>query len=340
MYPYTVTPKIHASCISGEKAGCSRQHGKIYSTTSRKYFESVSSQSRLEIMQQVSDNCQSAQRCRKPIMPCSGTSLTHGMSSYSSSYKQTPHRKSQHVPLTTSWLNSPNVSRIGVCNHRNRCKTKNKIIDIEETDSRGQKKPNKCAKQSSKNIKMDVPMDIPNRNSDYQVPNMTYNQNQVDLSERKRNTSDKKVASKVGYRIKRLRTSPATAAAATTTAWVNTLIISWLIVQELFLVCPPCHARSTTVINAGNPDAKRLYDDLLSNYNKLVRPVVNTTDALQVMIKLKLSQLIDVVSRLSCIQTYSNTHIATFFYLRSSLQIQVCCEISATIICYGLIPHC
>lgn len=46
----------------------------------------------------------------------------------------------------------------------------------------------------------------------------------------------------------------------------------------------------------GNPDAKRLYDDLLSNYNKLVRPVVNTTDVLRVCIKLKLSQLIDVVS--------------------------------------------
>ncbi|CAO1385566.1 unnamed protein product [Diamesa serratosioi] len=45
---------------------------------------------------------------------------------------------------------------------------------------------------------------------------------------------------------------------------------------------------------AGNPDAKRLYDDLLSNYNKLVRPVVNVTDALTVRIKLKLSQLIDV----------------------------------------------
>ncbi|XP_041782428.1 acetylcholine receptor subunit alpha-like isoform X4 [Anopheles merus] len=44
----------------------------------------------------------------------------------------------------------------------------------------------------------------------------------------------------------------------------------------------------------GNPDAKRLYDDLLSNYNKLVRPVVNVTDALTVKIKLKLSQLIDV----------------------------------------------
>ena len=46
----------------------------------------------------------------------------------------------------------------------------------------------------------------------------------------------------------------------------------------------------------GNPDAKRLYDDLLSNYNKLVRPVQNTTDPLTVRIKLKLSQLIDVVS--------------------------------------------
>ena len=50
---------------------------------------------------------------------------------------------------------------------------------------------------------------------------------------------------------------------------------------------------------AGNPDAKRLYDDLLSNYNKLVRPVRNTTDVLTVYIKLKLSQLIDVVSRVA-----------------------------------------
>lgn len=54
---------------------------------------------------------------------------------------------------------------------------------------------------------------------------------------------------------------------------------------------------------AGNPDAKRLYDDLLSNYNKLVRPVVNTTDVLKVCIKLKLSQLIDVVSK-------QNVHIS------------------------------
>jgi len=51
---------------------------------------------------------------------------------------------------------------------------------------------------------------------------------------------------------------------------------------------------SDAVLNMGNPDAKRLYDDLLSNYNKLVRPVQNTTDPLTVRIKLKLSQLIDV----------------------------------------------
>ncbi|KAL3253723.1 hypothetical protein MRX96_054502 [Rhipicephalus microplus] len=54
----------------------------------------------------------------------------------------------------------------------------------------------------------------------------------------------------------------------------------------------------------GSPDAKRLYDDLISRYNKLVRPVVNDTDALTVRIKLKLSQLIEVVGakfmRLQC----------------------------------------
>jgi len=48
------------------------------------------------------------------------------------------------------------------------------------------------------------------------------------------------------------------------------------------------------VVDAGNPDAKRLYDDLLSNYNKIVRPVVNNSDVLTVRIKLKLSQLIDL----------------------------------------------
>ena len=45
-----------------------------------------------------------------------------------------------------------------------------------------------------------------------------------------------------------------------------------------------------------NPFAKRLYDDLLSNYNRLIRPVSNNTEKLTVWLKLKLSQLIDVVS--------------------------------------------
>ena len=49
-------------------------------------------------------------------------------------------------------------------------------------------------------------------------------------------------------------------------------------------------------VPGGNPDAKRLYDDLLSDYNKLVRPVVNVSEAVTVRLKLKLSQLIDVVS--------------------------------------------
>lgn len=61
----------------------------------------------------------------------------------------------------------------------------------------------------------------------------------------------------------------------------------------------------TCSVCAGNPDAKRLYDDLLSNYNKLVRPVVNVTDALTVRIKLKLSQLIDVVCAFSHLPLHS-----------------------------------
>lgn len=46
----------------------------------------------------------------------------------------------------------------------------------------------------------------------------------------------------------------------------------------------------------GNPDAKRLYDDLMSSYNRLIRPVSNNSDRLTVKMGLKLSQLIDVVS--------------------------------------------
>lgn len=43
-----------------------------------------------------------------------------------------------------------------------------------------------------------------------------------------------------------------------------------------------------------NPDAKRLYDDLLSNYNRLIRPVENHTETVTVWMSLKLSQLIEM----------------------------------------------
>lgn len=64
-------------------------------------------------------------------------------------------------------------------------------------------------------------------------------------------------------------------------AWV-VVVVAWAAV-----LTPTCHA---------NPDAKRLYDDLLSSYNRLIRPVGNNSDRLTVKLGLKLSQLIDVVS--------------------------------------------
>ncbi|XP_035713350.1 acetylcholine receptor subunit alpha-like [Folsomia candida] len=66
------------------------------------------------------------------------------------------------------------------------------------------------------------------------------------------------------------------------------------------------------LVYCGNPDAKRLYDDLLSNYNKLVRPVVNTSDILKVRIKLRLSQLIDVNLKNQIMTT--NLWVEQFWY--------------------------
>ncbi len=44
-----------------------------------------------------------------------------------------------------------------------------------------------------------------------------------------------------------------------------------------------------------NPDAKRLYDDLMSNYNRLIRPVSNHTEKVTIKLGLRLSQLVDLV---------------------------------------------
>jgi hypothetical protein len=69
------------------------------------------------------------------------------------------------------------------------------------------------------------------------------------------------------------------------------------IVVILGYVC--CH-----LANA-NPDAKRLYDDLLfqNDYNVLIRPVSNHRNNLTVEINLKLSALVDVV-RISLSQMF------------------------------------
>lgn len=47
---------------------------------------------------------------------------------------------------------------------------------------------------------------------------------------------------------------------------------------------------------AASRDAKRLHDDLLSDYNRLIRPVGNHSHKVTIVVGLKLSQLIDIVS--------------------------------------------
>ena len=66
---------------------------------------------------------------------------------------------------------------------------------------------------------------------------------------------------------------------------------------------------------SSSPEAKRLYDDLLkrSGYNKLIRPVGNTSDTLMVKLGLSLTQIIDVVSlefglQVSRFLTYKRIH--------------------------------
>lgn len=62
------------------------------------------------------------------------------------------------------------------------------------------------------------------------------------------------------------------------------------------IVVVACVLVNLFVLSFCNPDAKRLYDDLLSNYNRLIRPVSNNTDTVLVKLGLRLSQLIELVS--------------------------------------------
>lgn len=77
------------------------------------------------------------------------------------------------------------------------------------------------------------------------------------------------------------------------------VLLAMAIVMSLFIVLLPGAS--------ANPDAKRLYEDLLSNYNRLIRPVGNNSDRLTVKMGLRLSQLIDVVSNKLLPITFNNS---------------------------------
>lgn len=55
--------------------------------------------------------------------------------------------------------------------------------------------------------------------------------------------------------------------------------------------------RRLFLLAEANVDANRLYEDLMMTYNRIVRPVKNNTDRVVVKLGLKLSQLMEVVSR-------------------------------------------
>merc|ERR1711936_697483 len=67
--------------------------------------------------------------------------------------------------------------------------------------------------------------------------------------------------------------------------------LTWLIIQYLPLTC------------LANQDAKRLYSNLLANYDRLIRPVANSSDRLTVHMRLKLSQVIGVDMRRQILTT-------------------------------------
>lgn len=83
------------------------------------------------------------------------------------------------------------------------------------------------------------------------------------------------------------------------------------ILSRICVALTLCHMIFVPAIIA-NPDAKRLYDDLLSNYNRLIRPVSNNTDTVLVKLGLRLSQLIDLV-RLAAAASSNGLHRAFHF---------------------------
>lgn len=79
----------------------------------------------------------------------------------------------------------------------------------------------------------------------------------------------------------------------TTVKWLKSLssqvVITFIINALLVFLWNP-----GLVGVSANPDAKRLYDDLLSNYNRLIRPVINHTEKVTVKLGVSLSQIVEL----------------------------------------------
>ena len=83
---------------------------------------------------------------------------------------------------------------------------------------------------------------------------------------------------------------------------VFTVSTTALLILVFLLPTTDSFSSSRHPLAALNREASKLYEDLLSDYNKLVRPVDNTSSTLIVTFKLKLSQLLDVVSAIRTFQ--------------------------------------
>ena len=80
---------------------------------------------------------------------------------------------------------------------------------------------------------------------------------------------------------------------------------------RVFVISLLALAAAALVAGQSSRDSARLYETLLSDYNKLVRPVFNNSETLVVRFKLKLSQLLDVVSASGALAAISNAFFST-----------------------------
>lgn len=61
-------------------------------------------------------------------------------------------------------------------------------------------------------------------------------------------------------------------------------------------------------VSRGHLASKRLYEDLLSDYNRLIRPVLNNNDTVYVNLSLKLTQLLEINMKQQVMSTNVSTN--------------------------------